>query len=748
MSTSSKSARSDARCVWLVYLTTLLVALVFAAGLLYERSTVQVGWWQSLLLLAGAWLLLAGAGLWGVCHYLSLRVSEQRRRANERRLEALVSAIPDQLYVLDRQGRVLFVNRREPAGQAQGADRRLVDLLPAVSPESLDAAMQQVWSDGTAVELEFSELSGEGKLAHRHAVLSPLSNGDDSDHLVMVLRDVTESKHVEERLRIAATAFETHLGMMITDASGGIIDVNATFTQITGYPRDEVLGRNPRLLNSGLQDAAFYERMWDSLKLNDRWQGEIWNRRKGGDLYPQWLTISAVRRSSGELTHYVATLHDLTERKAVEQELHNMVFFDPLTGLPNRRLLLDRLDSVLKDSYRSGKLAALILLDLDHFQAVNDTLGHRIGDQLLFTLAGRFVTILRDTDTLARLNGDEFAILLHDIHDDPEAAAIAVERVAGKLLESLNVPVTIAGQPLVVTASLGVSLFRQRDVSLEDVLKQADLALMQAKQGGRDQVCFFDPQVQARLKARAQLEIDLRQALRRHELAVAYQRQVNVQGHTVGAEALLRWQHPQRGAVLPAEFIPIAEQTRLIVELGEWVLEMACRRLVAWAKAPATAGWTVSVNVSPVQFRERHFVEQVKAVLTRTGADPSRLKLEVTESLLIHDPDEVRERMIALKTLGVRLSLDDFGTGYSSLAYLRRLPLDQIKIDQCFVRELMEDDASAAIVETIISLSSSLHLEVIAEGVETLAQQRCLVSRGCLLFQGFLFGRPEVYAEP
>ncbi|MDR5862704.1 EAL domain-containing protein [Halomonas campisalis] len=716
-----------------------------AAVLLYERSAVQAGWWQTLLLLGGAWLLLAGFGLWGVCHYLDLRESEQRRRANERRLAALVSAIPDRIFVLDRQGRVLFANGREQASQERGGDLLLVDLLPGVSAESLRAAMQRIGSEGATAELEYSESADEGGIAHCHAVLSPLDASADADagRLVMVVRDVTESKRVEERLRIAATAFETHLGVMITDASGDIVDVNTTFTQITGYEREEVLGRNPRLLNSGQQGLEFYQRMWEALTLNGRWQGEIWNRRKGGDLYPQWLTISAVRTPAGELTHYVATLHDLTERKAVEQELHHMVFFDPLTGLPNRRLLLDRLDGVLKDSYRSGKLAALVLLDLDHFQAVNDTLGHRCGDQLLVALAGRFATILRDTDTLSRLSGDEFAILLHDIHGDSDAAAIAVERVAAKLLESLKVPVTIAGQPLVVTASLGVSLFRQQEVSLEDALKQADLALMQAKRGGRNQVCFFDPQVQGRLKARAQLEIDLRQALGRGELAVAYQRQVDARGGTVGAEALLRWRHPQRGKVPPAEFIPIAEQTRLIVELGEWVLEMACRQLVAWAEVPTTAGWTVSVNVSPVQFRESRFVDQVQAVLTRTGAAPSRLKLEVTESLLIHDPDEVRARMIALKALGVRLSLDDFGTGYSSLAYLRRLPLDQIKIDQCFVRELLEDQASAAIVETIISLSASLKLEVIAEGVETAAQQHCLASRGCQFYQGFLYGRPE-----
>lgn len=294
----SEPARSVARCAWLAYLITLLVAALFAALLFYERSAQPFGGWQYLLLLTGSWLLLAGLGLWGVCHYLGLRARERRHRAHEIRLEALVGAIPDQLYVLDRHGRVVFANGQPRA--EQGNAQRLVDLLPALSAAPLEEAMRQVWREGAA-ELEYAEASDETRLAHRHAVLSPLNTGDDADHLVMVVRDVTESKRVEERLRIAATAFETHLGMMITDASGEIIDVNATFTQITGYQRHEVLGRNPRLLSSGLQDAAFYERMWESLKLNGRWQGEIWNRRKGGDAYPQWLTISAVRTPWGSL---------------------------------------------------------------------------------------------------------------------------------------------------------------------------------------------------------------------------------------------------------------------------------------------------------------------------------------------------------------------------------------------------------------------------------------------------------------
>lgn len=555
-------------------------------------------------------------------------------------------------------------------------------------------------------------------------------------------RRVIEARHAEQELRIAATAFETHLGMLITDAETTILRVNDTFTRITGYREDEVVGRNPSMLSSGRHDASFYDKLWKSVREQGNWQGEIWNRRKNGEVFPEWLTISAVSNDAGEMTHYVATLSDISERKAAEQEIHQLAFFDPLTGLPNRRLLMDRLEVAMKDSYRSGQFTALLFIDLDNFQQINDILGHYLGDQLLQKLALRLDGVLRDTDTLSRVGGDEFALLLHDLGAEQEHAAHIAERVTAKLLGMLASPVTFDHQSIAVTASIGITLFRDHGTSLDEVFQQADMALFQAKQAGCNTLRFFDPDMQAQLQVRARLEIGLRQALSRDEFRLFYQIQVNAAGETIGVEGLLRWEHPERGIVSPAEFIPLAEENGLIVGIGAWVLETACRQLSVWASDPAMAALVISVNVSPRQFREADFVERVLRILDATGAPADRLKLEVTESLFMEERDDARAKMLRLRERSVRFSLDDFGTGYSSLSYLKQLPLDELKIDQSFVRTLFEDDAGAAIVASTIALSKSLSLEAVAEGVETEAQRDWLVAHGCHAFQGYLFGRP------
>ncbi|WP_416139617.1 EAL domain-containing protein [Halomonas sp. HK25] len=560
------------------------------------------------------------------------------------------------------------------------------------------------------------------------------------------LRELEEARRAlqdrEAQLRIAATAFQTHLGMLITDAAGAILRVNDTFSRITGYAEAEVVGQNPSLLSSGLHDQAFYATLWARVARDGSWQGEIWNRRKSGEVYPEWLTISAVRDAVGELTHYVATFSDLTERKAAEHEIHQLAFYDPLTGLPNRRLLLDRLEGTLKDSVRTGQFGALMFLDLDHFKRVNDTLGHHAGDQLLQRIAERLGEVLRETDTLARLGGDEFALLLHDLGHEADAVARMVERVANKLLGVLEAPIRLGDERLLVTASLGITLFRDHEATLDEILQQADMALFQAKSAGRNALSFFDPDMQRQLLARARLEGDLRQALPRGELRLHYQVQVGGNGTVNGVEGLLRWQHPERGMVSPDTFIPLAEENRLIVPIGHWVLETACRQLAAWAADPRTARLKISVNVSPRQFRETDFVERVLEILETTGAPACRLTLEVTESLFVEERDAARDKMLRLRERGITFALDDFGTGYSSLAYLKRLPLDQLKVDQSFVRDLLEDEISMAIVASTIALSHSLKLEVLAEGVETEAQRTWLAEHGCQSFQGYLFGRP------
>ncbi|WP_108445129.1 bifunctional diguanylate cyclase/phosphodiesterase [Halomonas denitrificans] len=729
-----------------------------------ELEVLLANWWQRLWLLGGVFLVVAllGGGL--LRHYLGLRrlESELRCRLEEReearrsvlereaRLRALVGSIQDMIFVFDAEGRFVYVHavdRDQLVGDAEALlHRHYREVLSADVARQLDRALEELRASGEPVEFDY-RVTLAGVPRDFHAILSPLDEGGAFGGVLAVVREVTETRATEAQLRIAAMAFETHLGMLVTDERGAILRVNETFTRITGYSEAEVLGRDPSLLSSGRHDDAFYRALWESVQRHGSWQGEIWNRRKNGEVFPEWLTISAVRDDAGELTHYVATFNDITRRKAAEEEIHQLAFFDPLTGLPNRRLVLDRLAGALKDSYRSGQFGALLYLDLDNFQRVNDTRGHQVGDELLQQVARRLDRVLRETDTLARLGGDEFAVLLHDLGRDQAQVAVVAERVAYKLLGALQAPMRLAGGELAVTASLGITLYRDRETTLQQVLQQADMALYKAKEAGRDTLRFFDPVMQAQLQRRARLEADLRQALARGEFLLHYQPQVGADGRMVGAEALLRWVHPARGMVPPGEFIPLAEENRLIVPIGGWVLESACRQLAAWANEPAMADLTLSVNVSPAQFREPGFADRTLAVLARTGARPSRLKLEVTESLFVQDRDESRETMRRLKAHGVTFALDDFGTGYSSLSYLKRLPLDQLKIDQSFVRDLLKDEASAAIVASTIALSQSLQLEVLAEGVETEAQRAWLMAHGCEAFQGYLFGRPVPVEE-
>jgi diguanylate cyclase (GGDEF)-like protein/PAS domain S-box-containing protein len=569
------------------------------------------------------------------------------------------------------------------------------------------------------------------------------------EHRNRLAKEVAARKKMQQaselkaaQLKIAAMAFETHLGMFIADANNRIVQVNRTFSEITGYSEEEVLGQTPALLNSGHHDATFYDEMWRQLNDYDRWQGEVWNQRKNGEIYPQWLTISVVHNDAGEVTHYVATLSDITQRKAAEQEIHQLAFFDSLTGLPNRRLLIDRLEAALKDTQREGHYSAVMFIDLDNFKTINDSLGHYLGDALLNAVAERLAKIVRDHDTVARLGGDEFVVMLHKLGRNEQAATHSAEAVGQKLLKALLEPIDVEGHVVQISGSIGITLFHGDAVGVSAILQQADLAMYQAKAAGRNALRFFDPTMQAAVIDRAQLEADLRHVIERQELTLFYQTQVNARGDVVGVEALVRWEHPSRGVVSPGVFIPLAEESHLIGPVGAWVMETACEQLAQWAHNPATEHLSIAVNVSPNQFRQAGFVEQVETVLARTGAKPQRLKLEVTESLLMEELEAVCERMEQLRELGVRFSLDDFGTGYSSLAYLKRLPLDQLKIDQSFVRDVLEDPADAAIVRTVIALAHSLELEVIAEGVETGAHRDWLYAEGCIAYQGYWFSRP------
>ena len=467
-------------------------------------------------------------------------------------------------------------------------------------------------------------------------------------------------------------------------------------------------------------------------------------QRTLSDGTPIWVSISGepIFDADGRFTGYRGIARNITERKRAETEIQRLAFYDELTALPNRRLLLDRLEQACVGCAREACHGALLFLDLDNFKAINDTLGHQSGDRLLVKVAARLQACVRAADTVARLGGDEFVVILQHLHRAEPQAAAEAQAIAQKIIASLNEPFTVDNREVHSPPSIGIALFRDAQQTVHELLQRADLAMYQAKAQGRNTLCFFDPSIQAAASARSVLAGDIRQGLQRDEFLLHYQPVVNEAGDMLGAEALVRWLHPQRGMVSPGEFIPLAEQTGLILPLGRRVMRMACDQLALWAAQTRTAGWSVAVNVSAHEFRHPHFVSQVLETLRESGASPGRLKLELTESLMLHDVEDSILKMQALRTLGVGFSLDDFGTGYSSLGYLKRLPLDQLKIDQSFVRDVLTDPNDAAIACTIITLASSLGLDVVAEGVETEGQRAFLLRNGCRQFQGYLFGRP------
>lgn len=557
-----------------------------------------------------------------------------------------------------------------------------------------------------------------------------------------ITRDITHRRLADEALRIAAIAFESQEGMYITNTDWLFLRVNKAFSYITGYSANEIVGHKPDILRSGMHDAAFFTEMTAELESSESWQGEVWDKRKNGEVYPILLTVTVVKDEAGLSSHYVGTFTDISSRKSAEEKIKNLAFYDPLTCLPNRRLLMDRLEQALAGGVRHQRKSALLFVDLDNFKTLNDTLGHDKGDILLQQVAKRLITCTRDGDTVARLGGDEFVIMLEDLSEDTIDAATQAEAVGEQILAALNEGYQLAGIEHRSTPSIGITLFGEHAETIDEPLKRADLAMYQAKAAGRNTLRFFDPQMQAVVAAHVAMEEGLREAIAKDQFLIYYQVQVKGEGQLTGAEALIRWKHPERGMVSPAEFISLAEETGLILPLGRWVLNTSCVQLALWANDPQMAHLTLAVNVSPRQFHQANFVEQVLDILKSTGANPQRLKLELTEGLLVSNVEDVIAKMHALKQQGVGFSLDDFGTGFSSLSYLKRLPLDQLKIDQGFVRDILVDSNDAAIARMVIVLAESLGLSVIAEGVETLAHRDYLASQGCHAYQGYLFSRP------
>jgi diguanylate cyclase (GGDEF)-like protein len=453
------------------------------------------------------------------------------------------------------------------------------------------------------------------------------------------------------------------------------------------------------------------------------------------------LTVTAVK-INGQISHFVGVFVDMTERKLAEEEIRRLAFFDPLTLLPNRRLLLDRLQVALGQSYRNQNYGALMFLDLDHFKVINDTRGHAYGDEILIEVAHRLTKCVRDTDTTARLGGDEFVVLLEGLSNNQDDAATQASVIAEKIRESLSQSYLVADHIYISTTSIGVVLFSGEDIEIDEVFKRADMAMYQAKEAGRNSVRFFEPAMQTMLDSRAVLESALRQAISGDELELFYQLQTNRNKELCGAEVLLRWHSKTLGMISPAQFIPLAEQTKLILPIGRWVLETACSCLKQWESHPVLCMMTLAVNISPIQFHRTDFVSEVKSIISDSGANPKRLELELTENLVLEDVDEAIRKMAELKEMGLRFSMDDFGTGYSSLQYIKSLPIDRLKIDQSFVRDILTDPGDAMMVQTIVSMARNFGYEVIAEGVEEEAQIPSLIDRGCEMFQGYFFSRP------
>ncbi|WP_116472696.1 EAL domain-containing protein [Zobellella maritima] len=726
----------------------LLLSLVIYGGeqLSYLSLPAEI-WLQSrsvvVPLMLVALIVLLGLVLQDAQNH---RQMELTLSTSEARLRAITGAIPDQLLVIDDEGYYLEVASAAPASRPEESvrhrGRRVQDLLVTAEAERVMAFIRDTLARNTPHSIVYRlDGPGGGRVCEGHAqTLHGLPKGQSA--VVMIVRDITERVKAETELRVAAAAFDSSQGMLITDADNRILRVNRQFTEITGYTAAEVLGSTPGMLSSGRHTPAFYQQMWNCIQGTGNWQGEIYNKRKSGEVYPQWLTISSVKNKQGQVSHYVAAISDISQRKADEQQINRLAFYDVLTGLANRRLLAER----LKQGQTSGRhqvSGALIYIDLDNFKDINDLWGHGAGDQTLLQVAQRLSNAVRETDTVARLGGDEFAVLLTDWPHQPGGEEGRLEQMAGRLLDTLLQPYVFEQNSLHLSASLGLVLFDSDPPPLEELLQRAELAMYQAKAEGKSRLCSFDADMQAAVTRRLQLEKDVIRGLELNEFGIYLQAQVSEHQGVSGAEALVRWYHPERGLLAPGAFIEVAESAGLMGRIDSRVLLLACEQLAVWSRQPALAELTLSVNLSASELYRPGFVEEVLDVLAQTGANPARLKLELTESMLLNDMPTAIARMTMLKDRGVRFAVDDFGTGYSSLLYLQQLPLDQLKIDQSFVRALPDDHNSLEIVRTIIALARSLGMEVIAEGVETQAQRQTLLASGCHLYQGYLFARPE-----
>lgn len=671
-----------------------------------------------------------------------LKETQQQLQTSEEKFAKAFHASPDGL-LLSRQSDGLLIEVNEGFSRITGfnsalsVDRSTLDLGIWVNLNERKQMLDLLKRDGFVRDFSCHIRRNDGQIRLCEVSSRPLPIGNE-DCMLTIARDITERHLMQEKLQQAATVFEsTAEGVLITDTQQHISAVNRAFTEITGYSETEALGHTPRLLASGLHDSAFYAAMWHQLTAEGHWQGEISNRRKNGELYPSWLTISAVRNRDRQITHFVAVFADISSLKHAQARLDYQAHHDPLTGLPNRTLFESRLLAALNSQQENGGQGAVLFLDLDRFKHINDSLGHPVGDLLLKGIAVRLREQLRDIDTVARLGGDEFIILLPGLQQPSDA-----EHIAQKLLNCFTAPFQAGEHEFFISASIGTSLYPQDGCDVATLVKNADAAMYRSKAKGRNRVEKYTRDLTAQASERVALEHELRRAIERNELSLSFQPKISlVDNRLVGAEALIRWYHPTFGDVPPEHFIPLAEENGMILQIGDWVLERACRQLCEWNSTYESLG-PLSVNLAGAQLRQPNLLGRIEQLLREHQLKPDLLQLEITENFIMSQAEEALTVLHQLKKLGVQLAIDDFGTGYSSLSYLKRLPLDILKIDQSFVRGLPDDPHDAAIVRAIIALGRSMQFTIIAEGVETLAQQQFLTEEGCEQIQGYIVSLP------
>jgi len=734
-----------------IFHTRTLASHPFSVQVAIAEADALADWHERASLIGMASLLLFGlmaATLWRLAR------SEQREaamiaglEASARRFRSLFHEAP-MGHALNRlaDGRFVEINIAfaEMTGYGRAELERLSywDLTPPKYATEEARQLEILRRTGRYGPYEKEYLRKDG-MPIDVRLSGTLYEGEDGEKLILsVVEDISGRKRAEAQLRLMASIFE-HSGeaILISDRDNRIVAVNPAFTRLTGYAAAEVIGRNPSLLASGRTTPEEYAQMWRALREHGVWHGEVWDRRKDGGTYPKWLTISTLKNADGELTHYIGSFTDISERKTAEERIRHLAHHDPLTGLSNRFHLQGRLEQALATARRDGRRLAVIFLDLDRFKIINDTLGHQVGDHLLIAVAHRLRACVRDSDIVARLGGDEFVVVLTDVD------GATARQVADKILRSLANAHSVGAHRLHATPSLGIAMFPADGENVETLMKNADTAMYHAKTTGRNNAQFFTAAMNEAASARLALETSLRRAVERAEFELHYQPQVELaSGRVVGVEALVRWRHPERGLVSPLTFIPLAEETGLIAPLGEWVLDQALRQLAAW-RAAGSDGLRMAVNLSAHQLRDPSFAAGVAAALARHRVPAEWLELEITESVAMADPRATIELLEELRRMGVDLAIDDFGTGYSSLSYLKLLPIQRLKLDRSFVMDIERDPNDAAICSATIALAHSLGLGVVAEGVETEAQRDYLARLDCDILQGYLFSRPLPAAE-